>query len=152
MAVTEEIAEQIKKDADAGMPYKDLTKKYKLNVKDLAKIIKGEELTPPGKPILTTEGFIDYTLTLPAEAFAHFNTAKQLGLIKDHYIGQKVKLSRRPSHWLINYIALVNGLNCCYLLNNPAVCDLYVTFWTIVAVWLGQTIMLRSCYVDHSMC
>lgn len=38
--VTEELAEQIRKDAEAGMAYQELIKKYKINIKDLAKIIK----------------------------------------------------------------------------------------------------------------
>jgi len=128
MPITEEIVEQIKKDAQAGMQYPELAKKYKLNIKDLSKIIKGEEfkMPPPGKATLTEEGLIEYTLTLPAQAFDYFDMAKQPGLIKDHYIGQKVKLFRRPSHWLINYIALVNGLNCRYLLNNAGGCDLHI--------------------------
>jgi hypothetical protein len=89
MAVTEEKAEQIKKDAQAGMGYQDLAKKYKVNIKDLARIIKGEELKgpPPGKPTLIAEGLIDYTLTLPALAFAYFDMAKHSGLIKDGDMG-----------------------------------------------------------------
>jgi hypothetical protein len=87
MAVTEETAEQIKKDAQAGMGYQDLAKKYKVSIKDLAKIIKGEEPPPPGKPTLTVGGLIEYTLTLPAQAFAYFEIAKQFKLIKDDDMG-----------------------------------------------------------------
>jgi len=39
--------EQIRKDAEAGMPYNELAKKYKLNIRDLAKVIKGEESQSP---------------------------------------------------------------------------------------------------------
>jgi len=83
MAITEEIAEQIRKDAEAGMPYSELAKKYKLNIKDLSKIIKGEDKTPPlGKPTLTEEGLIEYTMMLPVQAFHYFDMAKQF-FIKD---------------------------------------------------------------------
>jgi len=36
-----------------------------------------------GKPILTTDGLIEYTLFLPPEAFTFFNIAKNFGLLKD---------------------------------------------------------------------
>jgi hypothetical protein len=84
--IAEDIAEQIKKDAEAGMPYKELAKKYKLNIKDLSKVIKGEGLKVPpplGKPTLTEEGLIEYTMALPAQAFWYFDVAKQSGFIKD---------------------------------------------------------------------
>jgi hypothetical protein len=83
MAVTEETAEQIKKDAQAGVGYQELAKKYKVSIKDLAKIIKGDEPPPPGKPTLTAEGFIEYTIVLPAAAFDRFEMAKQFEFIKD---------------------------------------------------------------------
>lgn len=42
-----------------------------------------EKEAPMGKPVLTSDGMIDYTLTLPPEAFAMFNMAKSFGFIKD---------------------------------------------------------------------
>lgn len=42
-----------------------------------------KEVAPPGKPVLTPDGMVDYTLTLPPEAFTFFNMAKNFGLIKD---------------------------------------------------------------------
>lgn len=46
---------------------------------------KGESFK--GQPVLTSDGMIDYTLTLPPEALALFNMAKSFGLIKDDAIG-----------------------------------------------------------------
>jgi len=88
MAITEEIVEQIKKDAEAGMPYPELAKKYKLNIKDLSKVIKGEQFKAPplGKATLTEEGLIEYTLMLPAQAFHYFDMAKQFFIKDDNMI------------------------------------------------------------------
>lgn len=36
-----------------------------------------------GKPVLTSDGMIDYTLSLPPVAFAMFDIAKSFGLVKD---------------------------------------------------------------------
>jgi hypothetical protein len=36
-----------------------------------------------GKPTLSSDGLIEYTLLLPPEAFSFFNVAKNFGLIKD---------------------------------------------------------------------
>jgi Mor family transcriptional regulator len=47
--VTEELAEEIRKDAEAGMSCKELIKKYKVNIKDSAKIFKGEESKEPAE-------------------------------------------------------------------------------------------------------
>jgi hypothetical protein len=47
----------------------------------------GEEGAPKGKLVLTPEGMVDYTLSLPATAFALYDMAKSFGLIKDDEMG-----------------------------------------------------------------
>lgn len=42
-----------------------------------------KEAAAKGKPALTSEGLIEYTLTLPAAAFTLFDMAKSFGLVKD---------------------------------------------------------------------
>jgi len=48
-----------------------------------ADLLEKEPFLPKGKPALTSEGLIEYTLILPAAAFTLFDMVKSFGLVKD---------------------------------------------------------------------